>query len=87
MPGCRNVCIADLHAANLFVKAKSKNDSASRFELFLEQGFNGCAVSGLALASRRVGTHTITPLLSSELPLPQTNLPINNSGKKSKIHT
>jgi len=26
----------------------------------------------------------ITPLLSSELPLPQMNLPINNSSKKSK---
>jgi hypothetical protein len=41
MPGRRKVCMADLQATSLFVEAKRKNDSASRFELFLEQGFDG----------------------------------------------
>jgi hypothetical protein len=39
-----------LQAGGLFIKAESENDGASGLEFFLEQGFNRCAVVGLALS-------------------------------------
>jgi hypothetical protein len=78
MDGCKS-CIADLQTTNFFVKAKSANDGSGRLESFLEQSFNRRAVLRLAYG-RREGQDTysipINPLLSSELPLPQINLPV-----------
>ena len=79
---------ADLQATGLFIEAERQNDSARRLEPFLEQSFDRCTgfqSIGLARHDSKPGgkagsdAYSIptNPLLSSELPLPQMNLPVN----------
>lgn len=78
---------ADLQATGLFIEAERQNDSARRLEPFLEQSFDRRTGFSIGLARHdgkprgEAGGDAyripINPLLSSELPLPQINLPVN----------